>query len=286
MKTILLAGATGNLGMHLFQELKQQGYFVKVLARDYSKAEALTPAPDEILVADATDRESLKGACEGVDVVISAIGKSLRLQDRCKASFREIDFLANLNLLGEAEKSGVSQFLYISAFSASHYPHLAYFKAHADFAEALKQSPISHTILEPTALFAAFREVVAMASKGIIGHLGRGDKRVNPVYEGEVARAAVAAIGLPSQVIPIGGRRIYTRSKLIRLSCKTAGHKGLVPIIPYFALKAALPVVKLLKRNLYDKLAFLIAVTKEDFLAPPLGVLTLEEYFELETQKV
>ncbi|TXK36961.1 NAD(P)H-binding protein [Pontibacter qinzhouensis] len=284
MKTILLAGATGNLGVHLFQELKQQGYYVKVLARNRSKATTLTPAPDEIFVADASEEQALKGVCDGVDVVISAIGKSLSLKDKCKATFRDVDFLANLNLLAEAEKAGVQQFLYISAFAAAHYPHLAYFKAHADFAEVLKQSPINHTILEPTALFSAFKEKTALASKGLIGHIGKGDKRINPVYEGEVACASVAAIGQPPQVIAIGGRRIYTRSGLIRLSCKLAGHKGLVPKIPYFVLMLVMPVIKLLQRNLYDKMAFFVEVNKEDFLAPPLGVLTLEEYFELEKQ--
>ncbi|WP_187264078.1 SDR family oxidoreductase [Pontibacter beigongshangensis] len=286
MKKILLAGATGNLGKHLFQELKQQGYYVKVLARSKERAAALSPAPDEILIADASDQGSLKGVCADVDVVISAIGKSLSLKNKCTATFREIDFLANLNLLGEAEKSAVSQFIYISAFSASQYPHLAYFKAHADFSEALKQSPISKIILEPTALFAGFREQVELASRGLIGYVGGPDRRVNPVYEGEVAKAAVAAIGLPSQVIPIGGKRVYTRSRLIRLYCKTAGYKGLVPTIPSFLIKAAMPLLKLVQRNLYDKLSFYLALTKEDFLAPPLGVLTLEEYFELEPQQV
>src|SRR5690606_2556708 len=103
MKKILLAGATGHLGQHLLQELKQQGYFVKVMCRDIKKAAALNPLPDEIVVADATRRTDFKNICQGVDMVISAMGKSISLKDKSNENFQEIDFRGNLRLLREAK---------------------------------------------------------------------------------------------------------------------------------------------------------------------------------------
>ena len=137
MKKILLAGATGQLGKYIFRELKLQGYDVRALARNLKKAQALFPDPEELVLADATKRESLEGCCAGVEVVISAIGKSISLRNQSNGSFQDIDYKANLNLLSEAQKAGVKQFIYISAFGAEQYASLAYFKAHADFEKAL-----------------------------------------------------------------------------------------------------------------------------------------------------
>ncbi|MFD2515450.1 SDR family oxidoreductase [Pontibacter locisalis] len=281
MKKVLLAGATGHFGRHLLLELKQQGFYVKVLVRSARRARDLMPEPDEILRADATKPETLKGCCEGIDVVISALGKSISLKNREKASFHDINWGANYNLLQEAMAAGVPQFIYTSAFKAEQYPKLAFFKAHADFSDTLRSSGISYTILQPTALFSVFEEVVAMARKRQIGIMGSGSPLTNPIYEGDLAKVAVEQIGAPSREIPLGGQTTYSRHDLVRIACQVAKHKGKVLSVPFAVVDTILPLVKLLNRNLFDKLAFLIAVSKVDCVAPQVGNLTLEEYFEI-----
>ena len=284
MKKILLAGATGQLGKYIFRELKQQGYDVRALARNLKKAQALFPDPEELVLADATKSESLEGCCAGVEVVISAIGKSTSLRNQTNGSFQDIDYKANLNLLREAQKGGVKQFIYISAFGAEQYTSLAYFKAHADFEKELRNSGITYTILQPVGLFSAFDDLVSMARKGRIGSLGKGDKKTNPIYEGDVAKVAISCIGQPSQTLPLGGRTTYTRLELIKIACEAAGYTGKIPEIPFELVEPLLPFVRMLSRSMFDKIAFMVAVSKIDCIAPPLGELTMEEYFELETE--
>lgn len=281
MEKILLAGATGNLGRHYLKAFKQQGYHVRVLARSAQKIQSLSPAPDDVFIADAAQAHALSGCCEGMDVVVSALGKSISLTDKCKTGFHDVDFTANYNLLQEAKRAGVKQFIYTSAFGAADHPNLAYFKAHADFTEALKASGLAYTILEPTALFSAFDVVVSMARKGQIGNLGAGDKLTNPIYEGDLAEVAVQSIGRPSQVIPVGGQKVYSRLELVQLACRAAGHTGKIPSVPFGVVKAMLPLVKLYSRNMHDKLAFLVAVSEIDCIAPKIGTHTLEAYFNL-----
>ena len=283
MKKILLAGATGHLGKHIFRELKLKGFEVRVLARSPKKAKSLFPDPEEAVLADATNPHSLEGCCEGVEVVISALGKSVSLRHQGKGSFHDIDFKANRNLLKEAKQAGVKQFIYISAFGAEKFPGLAYFKAHADFEKALKQSGLSYTILQPVALFSAFEEMMHLARRGRFGQLDIGDKLVNPVYDGDVAKLAVACIGQPSQTIPMGGPCTYTRQELTQMVCEAAGYAGRLPEIPFEYVDSLLPFVRLLSRSLYDKLAFMVAVSKVDCIAPAIGQHSLEAYFELET---
>ncbi|WP_299986382.1 SDR family oxidoreductase [uncultured Pontibacter sp.] len=284
MKKVLLAGATGHLGRHIFRELKQHGFAVRVLARNLKKAQSLFPDPEELVLADATKPFSLEGCCTGVDVVISALGKNLSLRHQGGGSFHDINYKANLNLLKEAEQAGVRQFIYVSAFGAGRYPQLAYFKAHASFEKALRHSSLTYTILKPVALFSVFEEMAAMARKGHIGQLGQGDKLTNPIYDGDVARIAIDCIGKPSQSLELGGPTSYTRQELAQLVCEAAGYNGRVAEIPFDYVDTLLPFVRLLSRSLYDKLAFMTAVSKVDCVAPVVGQCTLEAYFELEPQ--
>lgn len=284
MKKILLAGATGHLGKHIFRELKQKGFEVRVLARNLKKAKLLFPDPEELVLADATKPYTLEGCCKGVDVVISAIGKSVSLRHQGSGSFQDIDYKANLHLLKEAQQAGVKQFIYVSAYGGERFPKLAYFKAHTDFEKALQQSGLSYTILQPVALFSALEEMANMARRGRFGQLDIGDKLVNPVYDGDVAKTAVANIGQPSQVLPLGGPTLYTRQELTQIICEAAGYTGQLPEIPFEYVDTLLPFVRLLSRNLYDKLAFMVAVSKVDCIAPQIGEYSLEEFFELEPQ--
>ena len=82
MKTVLLTGATGHPGQHLLRELQWQGHKVTALARYATKAALLSPAPLKVHLADATNPEQLKGCCHGIDVVVSAHGKSISLADK------------------------------------------------------------------------------------------------------------------------------------------------------------------------------------------------------------
>ncbi|PVY42382.1 SDR family oxidoreductase [Pontibacter virosus] len=284
MTKVLLAGATGHLGRHIFWELKQQGFEVRVLARNLKKAQSLFPDPEELVLADATKPQSLEGCCAGVDVVISALGKNLSLRHKGSGSFHDVNYEANLHLLKEAEKAGVKQFIYVSAYGAGQFPRLAYFKAHADFEKALRRSSLTYTILKPVALFSVFEEMSAMARRGHIGQLGQGDKLTNPIYDGDVARIAISCIGNPSQSLDLGGPVTYTRQELAQLVCDAAGYSGRVAEIPFDYVDTLLPFVRLLSRSLYDKLAFMTAVSKVDCVAPAVGQLNLEAYFELEPQ--
>ena len=198
-----------------------------------------------------------------------------------KASFHDIDYGANYILLHEAKQVGVQQLIYNSAFKAEEQPKLAYFRAHADFSEVLQATGNNYTILQPTALFSAFDDVVAMARKGQIGSLGSGDNKSNPFYEEDLAKLAVQCIGKPSSIVPVGGMRVYSRLELVQLACKAAGYTGAIRSLPFGVVHLLLPLLRPFSRNMYDKMAFLVAVPAEDCVAPAVGKMTLEEYFNL-----
>src|SRR5690625_1466775 len=70
---VLVAGATGYIGRHIVEALHDAGYRVRALVRNEAKLEPVAHACDEVVLGEATDRDRLKGICEGVDVVVSAL---------------------------------------------------------------------------------------------------------------------------------------------------------------------------------------------------------------------
>ncbi len=74
MKRVLVAGATGYLGGFVAREFKERGYPVRVLVRSAERLGALRKIVDEVVVAEITRPDTLKGVCDGMDIVFSSVG--------------------------------------------------------------------------------------------------------------------------------------------------------------------------------------------------------------------
>ena len=98
-KKVLVVGATGYLGTELVHAAKRAGHEVRALARDPSR---LAADVNEVVVAEATNPDSLAGICDGVDVVISALGIT---RQRDGLTYEDVDYAANRNVLNEALKA-------------------------------------------------------------------------------------------------------------------------------------------------------------------------------------
>ena len=110
---VLLAGAFGNLGFEILKALTEKKY--DVVAADLREKEnnglegKYTFKP-----IDATNPDTLKGICDGVDNVITTMGLTT---SSTKFTAYDIDYQGNLNLYNEAVKAGVKKFNYISVIS-------------------------------------------------------------------------------------------------------------------------------------------------------------------------
>ena len=280
MKRVLVFGATGNLGRQIIKALKQHHYYVAAVVRSSAKAALLQSLSDECLVADVTDAGQVKGICNGFDLVISALGKSVSIEDKSKPSFEDIDYKANAVILQEAVESRVKKFVYISALHAEHYPHLAYFNTHHRFSQLLKNSGVNYSIIKPPALFSAFLDLVPLAKKGRLVHMGKGDKRTNPIFEGDLAQICVASINQPNAEIEAGGKQVMTRREINETIRNIVAPGKNIPAIPLWLVRSMLPMIKPFNRNLYDKLGFFVQVIQDDVLAPERGEKRLEDYIK------
>jgi uncharacterized protein YbjT (DUF2867 family) len=281
MTKLLLFGATGNLGKEIAKVATQQGYDLTAVVRNKNKTGQLTSITDKFIVADITDASTLTNICKGFDIVVSALGKSVSPNDNSKPSFNDIDLIANSTILDEANKSGVKKFVYVSAFHSEKYLHLEYFRVHHEFEERLKASGINYSIIKPPAIFSSFLDMIDMAKKGQIFTIGKGDKRTNPIYEADLASECVSSIKDNNVTKEMGGKTVYTRRQLNEIVQHEVCPARKTKTIPFWLFKFSLPMLKLFKRNMYDKFAFFAAVLQEDAIAPQVGSMKFEDYIKL-----
>ena len=282
MKRVLVAGAAGRLGAAVVGELKRRGYPTRSLARDASRLPAPSSRAHEVFAADARRPEALRGACDGAGVVISAMGASLKL-GRTRdphATYRDVDYLANLNLLAEARRAGVGKFIYVSLHGAEGMRGLAYVDAHEEFVEALKTSGLDYAVVRPTGFFYVFEEIYRMVQeRGRAAVIGAGSARTNPVHEEDVASECADAVECGDREVSVGGPETYTRREIAEMAFSVLGKRPRVVSIPAPVARAAIQPLRLFDRRLYDFFDFAVAASTRDLVAPPVGRTSLRRHF-------
>jgi uncharacterized protein YbjT (DUF2867 family) len=147
---ILIAGATGNTGLRLVEQLKAKGHSPIALVRESSDTGSL---PDDATIrhGDLTDLRS--GVCDGCDAVVFAAGSGgstgPELTDK-------VDRDGAKRLIDLSAEAGVSRFVMLSSAGAddpdpeSELAHYLQAKHEAD--EHLKASGLSYAIVRPVSL--------------------------------------------------------------------------------------------------------------------------------------
>ncbi|MBM9575891.1 SDR family oxidoreductase [Leptospira sp. 201903070] len=280
MKRILVLGATGSLGKFVIEELRRQGYWIRVLSRSPSKLKSLNAPFDESVLGDLFDPQSLNSAVSGMDAVISCAGASLDLKNfQDKHTFEEINFTGNRNVLDAAVRERVSKFIYVSFLRVEGIQKTEYIQSHEKISEAIRNSGLRFTIVRPTAFFSILLSFLTFAKKGIGVVLGEGKVRINPIHEQDVARAVVEALKIDLEEMNIGGPDIFSRDEITELALRVAGKDQKLFHIPIFLNRILIRFLQPFNRRIFQFLRFGNVVHTLDIIGPKYGIKRLEDYF-------
>ncbi|MDX2239739.1 MAG: NAD-dependent epimerase/dehydratase family protein [Leptolyngbyaceae cyanobacterium bins.302] len=109
----LVTGANGFTGSHLVQMLWQRGDEVVGLVRRSSNLTRLKPYPVQLVYGDITDRDALKAAMQGVDVVFhTAAYVELGIVDG--AEMERVNVAGTRAVVETAQAAGVAKLVYCS----------------------------------------------------------------------------------------------------------------------------------------------------------------------------
>ncbi len=223
----LVTGATGLLGSHIVEKLREQGRPVRALVRFGSNVDWLKGKDVELVEGDLTNPASIERACEGVQCIYHA---AARVGDWGPWSeYQQITIDGTFNLFDAAEKAGVPRFIHISSISVyghrnerglvideteplgvnvhkwSYYTRAKVVVENELWRRHEAGSKVKYTVIRPSWLYgerdrATIARLAAMIRENKAKLLGTGDNRLNVVYSGNVADACLLAADNPGAV--------------------------------------------------------------------------------------
>ena len=266
---VLLAGGFGHLGSDVLKSLVDAGH--EVVAADMVVKEldfkGFTP-----LQIDMTNKEKLKGVCDGKDVVITTVGLTKASE---KVTAYDIDYGANKNLLEEAKRAGVKHFVYISVLKADKGRHIPMFDAKAMFEEELRKSGLTYTIFRPTGYFYDTAHIFQpKVEKGEVTLLKtKNEIKCNVIDTRDFADYIVEHMCDDNKEYDVGGREIYTYKEIAEMFFKAAGKTPVIKYAPpflfdmiiFFAPKWKKGVIKFGKWTMTEDMVASVQTGKRSF---------------------
>jgi uncharacterized protein YbjT (DUF2867 family) len=133
--TILVTGATGQVGRQVIDQLVKRGAEVRALVRDPAKADF--PAGVNVVQGDLLDPDSLRSAFKGVSTLflLNAVAPD--------------EFTQALIALNVAKEAGIERLVYLSVIHSDRYVNVPHFAGKYGVERMIEQMGFSATILRP-----------------------------------------------------------------------------------------------------------------------------------------
>ena len=228
-------GGTGFVGRYVVKRLAQRGVTVSVVGRHAGRGNYLQPMGDVgqivLMNGDIADEGLTAAAIDGAELVINLVGI---LAQSGRQRFDALQHEGAGRLARQATAAGVGRFIQFSAIGADATSASLYAKSKAEGESAVRAAFPSATILRPSIVFGPedqfFNRFAAMTRLSpFLPLIGGGTTRFQPVYVGDVADAAIAAIDRPEaagQTYELGGPRVYSFTELMQLMLREIDRPG------------------------------------------------------------
>ena len=253
---VVLAGAFGNLGAEILKCLCAAGH--EVVAADLKERSIPgTEGKYTFVSIDATNPDTMKGLCDGAEVVITTMGLT---GASTRFTSYDIDQRGNLNLYAEAKRAGVKKFNYISVISCDEPGAEKVPMLHAKYLveQEIKKQPMDWVIYRPTGYFydivKVFRPYVEKGEMQLLK--GYGKIRANVVDCPDFAAFIVEHMTDTNVTYNVGGKETYTYEEMAEMCFRAAGKPCRIKWAPIwlFGILANLPKIK--KAGKHDIILF------------------------------
>jgi uncharacterized protein YbjT (DUF2867 family) len=182
MPTILVTGATGNVGAHVVGQLRGRGAAVRAFVRDPGRAAARLGPDVELAVGDFADATSLRRAMRGVDRVFLTAADG---PDHVAHETAVID---------AAAAAWVQRIVKLSTIGADLDSPIVFSEAHARIEQHLRDCPVPSVVLNSNFFMSnVFAAADSVTSAGRI-FAPAGDAKIAMIDPRDVAAAAVTVL--------------------------------------------------------------------------------------------
>lgn len=245
-KKVLVTGATGFTGSHLAEELVNQGYQVRALARPKKDTTKLEKLGIEIVRGNLTEKDTLPAAVKNVDTVYH-IAAVFREQNVPHQYFFDVNVGGTKNLLEVARDAGVRRFVHCStvgvqgeiknppARETDPYGPGDYYQQSKVEGEKLalqffKENDIEGVVFRPVGIYGPgdrrFLKIFKFVNSGGFRMIGRGDVLYHLTFVKDLARGIILcgekkeAVG---EIFTLGGNEYVPLTEYIQLLAEALG---------------------------------------------------------------
>lgn len=241
-KIITVVGGTGFVGRYVIKLLAQQGYSIRVIARNPDAALHLKTAGEvgQIVLTpgNLARPESLQGKLDNSWAVINLVGILFETRGQ---SFSTLHAKGAEKLAQLAKAAGAERFVHMSSIGVDKPVMSKYMRTKALGEKAVQAAFPEAIILRPSVIFGAedqfFNTFASLARfMPILPLAGGGNTRFQPVYVGDVAQAVVHVLKqalCAGQTYELGGPQTYSFRELIAFICAITGRHPLLMNVPF-----------------------------------------------------
>ena len=227
-KTILVVGATGQLGTPVVRQLVRDGFEVRALARDLPRARARLGPEVALFHGDVDDAHALSTAlagCAGVHISLAASDPS---------TVDSIEHRGTARVAQIAARQGVSQLTYLSGMYASADLELTSPTELAKVAaeRAIVASGIAYTVFKPTYFMETLPRHV-QGRRAIV--LGRQPHKLHMIAGDDFARMVSRAFTVPAarnRELFVQGPEAITIAEALKVYCARVRPDVTVSVMP------------------------------------------------------
>lgn len=195
---VFVAGATGQTGRKIVQQLQERQIFVRALVRNLDNAQNLLPPEAELVIGDVLDKDTLKKVIPDCNILICATGAQPSFDVRQPFL---VDYQGTKNLTDVALASGIEHFVIVSSLCVSQFFHplnlfwlVLFWKKQAE--SYIQESGLTYTIVRPGGLKNADNsESIVMSS-------------ADTLFEGSIPRSKVAQVCVEALFQPAAKNKI------------------------------------------------------------------------------
>jgi uncharacterized protein YbjT (DUF2867 family) len=208
---ILVTGGSGVVGVGTVTELLRRGHEVHLLSRHANDDVRQWPSGVTPVVGDVADAATIAGAADGCDAVLHVAG--IVEESPPAVTFQRVNVDGTRNIVAEAERAGVSRFVFVSSLGA---PEGAsdYHRSKRDAERIVAQFSGNWTICRPGNVYGPGDGQISVMLRLVRGvsplvpKIGTGDQTFQPIWWEDLARALATVVerdDLAGQTLDVAG---------------------------------------------------------------------------------
>lgn len=230
-ETVLVTGATGNIGHDVVPALIAGGAKVRAFVRDRAKAAPLEKAGAELAVGELEKLDTVASALKGVDTLLLITPPGPTATEQCEG------------VIGAAEKAGIKRIVRISVVQPDARLASDNVRQHSLTDARIQKSGIAYTILRPNFFMQnLFMSAQSIAAEGKM-YWGMGDGRLAMVDVRDIVDVAAKVTlekGHENKIYSLTGPAAITFGEAAQTLSKASGREITYVAVPPSAVEESL----------------------------------------------